>query len=657
MLRRPFRSMISTLLAGRPSGTGPGGGTPLPAIEAAVSNAEIKANCRNFMESPSPQRNQGVQVAAGHRISGGLILGGPSSTLPVRLISVIRPSAYGVQAPNGSGVSMQRSAPILVVSTVLASLALSVPAQAAGGVRTITREGIVLQHHRVAVPRTITPVRGKGAGRSDFDGDGIDDIAATGDPFNYNLPLTPAGVVTVRYSSAAQVDYLLGVVPPDGGCVCFGMALVAGDFNGDRYDDLAIGNSDEVNPRTKTRAGGVWVIPGSRTGLVVDSAIHFNQDSPGVPDDPESFDQFGAALAAGDINGDGREDLAIGAYGESIGSKSFAGAVTVLFGGSTGLTATGAQHLHQDQAAVPGGAEGNDQFGFSLAIGKVDNNGYNDLVIGAPRENDGVASDGSGMVTLMWGSASGVSSTGATAVTGAAVRPKDQSGTIAWYLGDTLAIGDVNGDGLGEVVAGAPGAQTPHINGGLVAVFTGRSGGLSSGAARIITQSTAGVPGDPEDDDRFGGALAVGDVTGDGRADVLIGAPGEGIGSQTEAGGVTLLKGSAAGLTGSGAQAFDQNHPTVPGGSESRDVFGASVALLNLNGVGGLDAVVAATGEEVSGDLAGYPSGTIIPFHGAAGGLEPLNRSWSGLTLRTQVVWPQRYGLRIAGPQSGGPLF
>ncbi|WP_244298673.1 hypothetical protein [Micromonospora cremea] len=507
------------------------------------------------------------------------------------------------------------------------------------------------------LPRTITPVRGTGVGRSDFDGDGVDDIAASGDPSYYNVPLSPAGVVTVRYSSAAQVDYLMGVVPSDGGCLCFGLALVAGDFNGDRYDDLAIGSSDEADPRTGTHAGAVWVIPGSRAGLVVDSAVHFSQDSPGVPDGPESYDQFGAALAAGDINGDGREDLAIGAYGEAIGSKTSAGAVTVLFGGSTGLTATGAQHLHQDLAAVPGGAEVNDQFGFTLAIGKVDNNRYNDLVIGAPRENDGVSWDGTGMVTLMWGSASGVSSTGATAVTGAAVGPNDESGIIAWYLGDTLAIGDVNGDGLGEVVAGAPGAQTPHINGGLVAVITGRSGGLSPTGAQIITQRTAGVPGDPGDDDRFGGALAVGDVTGDGRADVLVGAPGEDIGSQGEAGGLTLLKGSAAGLTGSGAQGFDQNHPAIPGGSERGDHFGASVALLNLNGTGGLDAVVASTGEEVGGDSAGYPSGVVMPFHGATGGLEPLNKSWTGLSLRTEVVWPQRYGLRIAGPQSGGPLF
>ncbi|WBB93168.1 FG-GAP-like repeat-containing protein [Verrucosispora sp. WMMC514] len=552
---------------------------------------------------------------------------------------------------------MRRRIAGVSVLAVAAGLAVGAPAQAVDETRTITREDVVLQYHRVA--KVNAPMQGTGPTRSDFDGDGVDDVAATSNPGQSGLPLHPTGLVVVRYSSAPQVDYFAGVLPPDGGCgSCFGIALVAGDFNGDGFDDLAIGDMDEVDPGNKTRAGGVWVIPGSRTGLVVDSAQHFNQSSPGVPGGAEDYDWFGATLAAGDINGDGRDDLAIGAYRESIGSVQDAGAVTVLYGGIGGLTTKGAQQLHQDQAAVPGSAERGDYFGWTLAIGKVDNDTYADLVIGAPRENDGQTWFGSGMVTLMRGSASGVKLSGATSVTGAAVHPKTgNERTIAWYLGETLAIGDVNGDGLGEVIAGAPGAQTPATYGGLIAVFTGRSGGLSRDAAKIINQATAGVPGSPEQDDRFGGALAVGDVTGDGRADVLVGAPGEAIGTKKRAGTFALLKGSASGLTGTGAQGFDQDHSVVPGGAEPDDLFGNSVAILNLNGTGPLDAVVASVGEEVAGDQAAYPSGTISRFHGSAAGLVPQAGSWSGLSMRTDRVSPLRYGIRIAGPQSGGPHY
>ncbi|SCF16804.1 FG-GAP repeat-containing protein [Micromonospora haikouensis] len=537
------------------------------------------------------------------------------------------------------------------VLAVLAGLAISAPAEAAD-IGIITREGVSLQYERVA--KAVTPVKGTGATRSDFDGDGRDDLAATGQPFEPKLPHYPTGLVVVRYSSAPQVDYFTGVLRDVPSCSCFGSAVVAGDFNGDGYDDLAVGDSGEADPQNKTYAGGVWVIPGSASGLVVGAAGHFNQSSPNVQGEPEDYDQFGAVLAAGDINGDGRDDLAVGAYGEAIGDKADAGSVYVLFGGSTGLTATGSQYFQQDQAAVPGAAERNDQFGRALAIGKVNKDRYADLVIGAPWENDGGGASGSGLVTLMWGSAGGVSSTGATSVTGAGVHAATGDRfTVAWHLGESLAVGDVNGDGLGEVIAGAPRAQTPQDNGGLIAVFTGRSAGLSGSAVKIMTQRTAGVPGDPESFDRFGLTLAAGDVTGDGKADVLVGTPGEDIGSTTDAGTVTLLKGSSSGLTGTGAQGFDQNHSVVPGSAERWDRFGGTVALLNLNGTGGLDAVVASAGEEVAGDTPGYASGSIAAFHGSSGGLVPQATSWSGASLRTDRISLLNYGDRIAGPHCG----
>jgi hypothetical protein len=552
---------------------------------------------------------------------------------------------------------MRRLAAVTVLATVLGGGAVvtAVPAHAADVFTTITRDGVILQYQRV--DRPVTPVTGAGPTRSDFDGDGRDDIAASGDPSSENLPHSATGVVAVRYSSTPHVDYFMGVSAPDGGCLCFGFALAAGDFNGDGFDDLAIADHAEPHLGTGPHAGGVWVLPGGSTGLVLDAARHFNQASPDVPGEPEHGDSFGSALATGDLNGDGRDDLAIGADGESIGSVAGAGSVTLLFGSADGLTAAGARFLDQSQAAVPGGAEPSDQFGRSVAIGRVNADAFADLVIAAPYENEGVAFDGSGMVTLMWGSAAGVAETGATAVTGAQVYAAVDSGNaVPWNIGLSTAVGDVNGDGLGDIIAAAPLAQEAEINAGAIIVLAGRAAGLSAAGARLINQDSAGVPGVTEDQDLFGSSIAAGDVTGDGRADLLVGAPGETVGSVSEAGMVVLLKGSASGLTGTGSQGFDQNDAAVPGAPEPNDHYGSSVALLNLNGTGGLDAAVSAVGEEVAGDPAGSPSGLMTTMLATATGLSPQAASWNGRTLATDRITPQRYGRRIAAPHSGGLL-
>jgi len=480
-----------------------------------------------------------------------------------------------------------------------------------GWVQTM-RDGIPLDSRSTEVSTTPASVT-RANTRSDFDGDGRDDIAAASD----------SGVV-VTYSSAAHRDQLRTRVPEGGCATCFGNSLVSGNFNGDGYDDLVIADLWEVDTLTKgLRAGALWVFSGGPDGLQIDSVQHINQSTEGVPGASEDGDMFGGSLAAGDITGDGKDDLAIGVIRESLGSAVETGGVVVLKGSGTGLVTTGALWLDQNVAGVPGSSESGDNFGWSMAIGKVNKDGYGDLLIGTAFENLQDNGDGSGMVTLLWGSAAGVSLSNATSVTGEAVTHAVKvTGTYIFDLGWNISVTDTNKDGYGDIILGVSGAEVGwKVAPGAVVSLVGRSTGLSTTGVKVISQDSAGVAGGTEEDDWFGDSIGVGDVTGDGYGDVLVGVPGEDIGSTREAGSLVLLRGSSSGLTGTNSQSLDQSSALVPGSAETGDFFADSVALLNTDGKGTLEALAGAWGEEVSGDTPGLPSGSLTVFPTGSSGL------------------------------------
>lgn len=117
--------------------------------------------------------------------------------------------------------------------------------------------------------------------------------------------------------------------------------------------------------------------------------------------------------------------------------------------------------------------------------------------------------------------------------------------------------------------------------------------------AKTINQSTAGVPGSDEAGDYWGGTLAVGNVDANSYDDLLLGAPGEAVGSLAEAGGMCLLKGSSAGLTGSGAVCYSQDSTGVAGTAEADDQFGSACLLLDVTGDGRDDAIVGSQNEDI----------------------------------------------------------
>jgi hypothetical protein len=367
---------------------------------------------------------------------------------------------------------------------------------------------------------------------------------------------------------------------------------VGADFNNDGVTDLAVGV-----PGENDSAGAVNVLYGSGGGLSGSGAQVFTQ----VAGNSETGDSFGWELTAGDFNNDDFADLAVGAPFEGVQGAGAAGAVSVLYGSSGGLTASGGQLFTE----VGGAVEAGDEFGFALAAGDFNNDGVDDLAAGAPGEAVGSATS-AGAVSVLPGSAAGLTSTGGqlfTQVAGA-VEAGDE---FAWEL----TTGDFNNDDFADLAAGAPFEAVGTATGaGAVSVLYGSSGGLTTSGGQLFTQ----VGGAVEAGDLFGFALAAGDFNNNGFADLAAGAPRERVGSLSQAGAVSVLPGSAAGLTSTGGQLFTQ----VAGAVEVRDQFGAQLATGDFNNNSFVDLAAAAPTEAV-GSV--FEAGAVSVIYGAGGGL------------------------------------
>ncbi len=196
----------------------------------------------------------------------------------------------------------------------------------------------------------------------------------------------------------------------------FGRALAVGNFNGDDYDDLAVGVPFQDLERSTTivDAGCVVVIYGSAGGLSATAVLPdqmWHQDNPDIIDNAEEYDNFGRALAAGNFDNDNYDDLAIGAPGESSSEKMDIGVVHVLYGTSAGLSA--ARNQQWEQFDWGGGAESEnfDYFGDPLAVGNFDGDDFDDLAVGVPNEDIETPSTTireAGAVNILFGSDSGL---------------------------------------------------------------------------------------------------------------------------------------------------------------------------------------------------------------------------------------------------------
>jgi hypothetical protein len=363
----------------------------------------------------------------------------------------------------------------------------------------------------------------------------------------------------------------------------FGQSVAtAGDVNGDGYSDALV---------------GAWLYTGNNG---VEGAAYAYFGSAGVPELTAAWvyqgDQSGArygysVASAGDVNGDGYGDVIVGAPNYNGGSSS-EGKVFVYAGQPTGPTVTPIWTAESNQA--------NAVFGISVAsAGDVNGDGYGDVIVGASQyDQDGLGDEG---WTFVWlGSASGLGSSGTPGNADWSARGNQAAARFGMSV---AGAGDVNGDGYGDVIVGAPTYANGQVQEGRAYVFHGSASGLHSAPDWIEERDQA--------TENFGTSVATaGDVNGDGYSDVIVGAPLYD-GSHVDEGRAWVYLGSSSGVSASAVWFADLDQ-TGAG-------LGQSVATAgDVNGDGYSDVIVGA----FRYDNPEADEGRAYVYYGNAGGLE-----------------------------------
>jgi hypothetical protein len=456
----------------------------------------------------------------------------------------------------------------------------------------------------------------------------------------------------------------------DGDNAGFGVSS-AGDVNGDGFDDVMVGAWRAGDGGLQN--GRTYVVFGSSssfgtpdgTGRQVMDVSTLSETQGFIIQGSAAFERAGWSVSsAGDVNGDGFDDMIVGAAWASNGG-SVAGEAYVVFGSASGFGApdgTGRQvldlaTLSATQGFMIQGDSAADYAGWSVSsAGDVNGDGFDDVIVGARRGDDGGYD--AGEAYIVFGSASGfgtddgtgrqmIDLTTLSAAQGFIFRGDASNETAG---SSVSAAGDINGDGIDDLIVGVPwGSGGGHQSGEAYVVFGSTSGfGTADGDGRRVIEPTtlSATQGFVIMGSSFGAAgwsvSSAGDVNGDGLGDLIVGAPW-GSGNDTQEGLAYVVFGSASGfgtVDGDGRQVLNLGTLSaaqgfVIQGDAWHDNAGASVSAAgDINGDGFDDVIVGAA----YGDDGGDRAGEAYVIYGSALGGSTLNRFLTGTGLADTLI-------------------
>ena len=463
----------------------------------------------------------------------------------------------------------------------------------------------------------------------DVNGDGLDDLVI-GAPTKGNLPATSAGasyVVFGNHDGFAPSVGLGGMDGSDGFRLSgsasgdqSGYAVSAlGDFDGDGFGDLIV-TAPFATPHAVASAGSAYIIFGRdqdhpfAANLSL-AALHANE---GRQIDGADANQILRGSRGGDLNGDGFDDLLIGGRDAAVGSDAAAGMAFVIFGTATrAADAIALDTLDGTSGLRVLGRAAGDHLGSSVqGAGDLNGDGFDDFVIGAAGAAPNGA--GSGSSYVVFGKPSFSSEFDLTTLNGSSGFRIDGAATDDASGSSVAAAGDVNGDGYGDLLIGAPAAGDGGSGAGATYLLFGAASGFQAVLTLASLDAKHGLRFDGSFGDGAGYASAAGDVNGDGFDDILIGAPDNGPGH------AYLIYGRD--FNGQVDRQGGDGNDSLSGSSADEHLIGGRGNDI-LDGAGGADVLRGGAGDDVlvwRGDLR----------HGdGGGGVDTLRVDGSAVTL------------------------